>query len=204
MIAVCGTETRATRRWSPNAVPCPVSPNVDGLDATSMQTGTGVHGDSSNFEIRALACWIHSLRSAAQWGVECSGVNTVPLVSVLQTRSSRMFVFEVLLVLVLRYYFPDTPLPETITGSFKCLISKTCFLPSIWCSLRTSQCFCCSLWQVSQDMLYILVQMCSIDDLADSHRWGPHCSFRCVSRFYHWGNHTENISPLNLYGTNPC
>ena len=29
-----------------------------------------------------------------QWGDECSGVNAVPLVSVLQTRSSRMFVFK--------------------------------------------------------------------------------------------------------------
>ena len=60
--------------WMP--FPFPVSLNADGVGAPDTRTGTGVHGNSSNFQIHSLVCWIRSL----------------PIVSVLQTCSSQMFV----------------------------------------------------------------------------------------------------------------
>ena len=96
MIVVCGTETSTTIRWSSNAVPCPDLPNADEVDATDTRTRTGVHGDSSNSQIRSLAR-LNPLtaHSTTQWGEECSGVNAVVLVSVLQTWSW-MYVFNII------------------------------------------------------------------------------------------------------------
>ena len=104
MIVICGMETSATIRWSPDAVPLqlasPVLPNADGVGATDTRTGNGVHGNSSNFQIRSLARWIRSLPiwpNSEGGGVFGSQWGAVPLVSVLQTPASQMFVFKIYL-----------------------------------------------------------------------------------------------------------
>ena len=96
MNIVCGTETSATIRWSPTAVPLPYL-------AECRWGGCNGHanrdrGPRWRFIVSNLfACPLNPLtpHSATQWGEECSGVNTVALVSVLQTRSSQMFVFTI-------------------------------------------------------------------------------------------------------------
>ena len=100
MIVVCSTETSATIHWSPN--PWPVSPNVlqCGICGTMWLQRTSKQGPGSMVPVQIFiclfACPMNPLTPhlATQWGEECSGVNVVPLVSVLQTRSSWMFVFK--------------------------------------------------------------------------------------------------------------
>ena len=95
---VCGTETSTTIRWSPNSVSLPCF-------AECRWCGCNRHGNRDWGLLRQskvsnlLACLLNPLtsHSAMQRGEERSGVIAVPLVSVLQTCSSRMFVFKVYL-----------------------------------------------------------------------------------------------------------
>ena len=95
MIVVCSTETNATIRWSLNAVPLPCF-------AECVWGGCNGHANRvwglwRQFKFSNLfACPFNLLtpHSATQWEEECSGVNAVLLVSLLQTRSSWMFVFK--------------------------------------------------------------------------------------------------------------
>ena len=96
MIILCGTETSATIRWSPNAVPLPCFAECGwgGCNGhANRDRGPRWQFKSSN----PFACPLNPLTpySATQWGEECSGGNVAPLVSVLQTRSSQMFVFKI-------------------------------------------------------------------------------------------------------------
>ena len=55
MIVVCGTETSATNMLILECCSFTLfRRNTDGVGATDMQTGTGVHGDGSNFKIVCL------------------------------------------------------------------------------------------------------------------------------------------------------
>ena len=97
MNVVCGTETSATIRWSPNAVPLPcfAEREWDGCNGHANRD----RGPRRKFKFsNPFACPLNPLTPhlGTQWGEEYSGVNVVPLVSRLQTRSSQMFVFKVL------------------------------------------------------------------------------------------------------------
>ena len=96
MIVVCDTETSATVRWSPNAVPLPCF-------AECGWSGCIRHANSDRCPPRQqfkfshpFACPLNPLtpHSVTQWGEIVRESSRVPLVSVLQTRSSRMFVFK--------------------------------------------------------------------------------------------------------------
>ena len=97
MIAVCGTETSATIRWSPKAVPLPRFPEC-GRRGGCHGYANRDRGSQWQFKLSNLfACPLNPFtpHSATQWGEECSGVITVPLISVLQTRSSQIVVFKI-------------------------------------------------------------------------------------------------------------
>ena len=57
-----------------------------------------------------IACPLNPLtpHSAMQWGEEWSGVKVMPLVSVLQTRSSQMFVFKTHMPISAKYVHKNT------------------------------------------------------------------------------------------------
>ena len=95
MIVVCSMETSTTIHWSPNAV---------SLSRFAEGRWFGCNGHANRDQhprqqwifSNLFACLLNPLtpHSATQWGEECSGVNAVLLVSVLQTGSSRMFVLN--------------------------------------------------------------------------------------------------------------
>lgn len=58
------------------------------------------------------------------------------------------------------------------------------YWPLIPCSFNSCQWYSWILRTLSQDMLYILQQMPSTEDLAVSVRWGWHCLFRWASLSY--------------------
>ena len=78
MIIVCGTETSATIRWSPNAVPLPCFAECRWVGAMDMRTET-------NDPWRQF-----KLKKIRQWEEECSWVKRGA--ASLRTRSSQMFV----------------------------------------------------------------------------------------------------------------
>ena len=95
IIVVGGMETSATMRWSPDAVPSPCFAEC-GWGGCNGHANRD-QGPRRQFKFSNLfACPLNPLtpHSATQWGEECSGVNPVPLVSMLQTHSLRMFVLK--------------------------------------------------------------------------------------------------------------
>ena len=95
MIVVCDMETSTTIHWSPNAVPLPwlAERRLGGCSGrANRDRGPWWQFIFSN----PFTCTLSPLtpHSATPWGEECLGVKSVPLVSVLQTRSSQMFVFK--------------------------------------------------------------------------------------------------------------
>ena len=92
-IVVYSSETSATKCWSPNAVnlPCFTECGWGGCNGHANRD----RGPRQQFKFSNLfACPLNPLTPhlAMQWGEECSELNAVPLVSVLQTCFSRMFV----------------------------------------------------------------------------------------------------------------
>ena len=102
MIIVCGMETSATIHWSTNAVPLLHFAKC-GWGGCNGQANTD-RGPRRQFTFSTpFACPFNPLtpHSATQWEEECSEVNTVPLVSMLQTRSSQMLSFKMFINLLL-------------------------------------------------------------------------------------------------------
>ena len=105
IVVVCATETSATICWSPNAVLLPCTfrrMRMGGWMQRTREHGPGSTATVSSNCSNPFAAPIDSVYTphlATQWGVEGLGVNAVPLVSVLQTDSSRMFVFNIALII---------------------------------------------------------------------------------------------------------
>ena len=144
MIIVCGTETSTIIRWSPNVVPLPCFAECGCGGCNGHVNRDQVHGDSSNFQISLLAHLISSQspHSATQWGEECSGVNAVPLVSVLQTRSSRMIVCFLIIHIIypakslIRIMVPILMWPQITKVGLYCIWNTTSWL------LKDNDCYC--------------------------------------------------------------
>ena len=105
MIVVCGTETSATIRWSPNRRFLALFHRMQ-MGWVQWTHANRDRGPQRQFKFsNQFSCPLNPLipHSAMQWWEECSGVNAVPLVSVLQTHSLQMFAFNVYGLDIFRY-----------------------------------------------------------------------------------------------------